>query len=1024
MTSLIPAPRLPVRILHFLIRGGTIAVVGCVAAFSSVAAAPGLSAAPVACDPASLVTALAAVSGSGQTGTVTLTPGCTYTMSAINNTIDGENAFPDVLGSVTVVGNGATITRPISAPSFRFFIVDDGGSLNLSNVTLSNGSIPLGDLHGGGAILNRSLLTVTGVTFLDNQSQGTTGGGAIDNHDAGQLTVTQSTFTGNVGLQGGGIEDEATLCHTSTPNCGKATVIQSTFTNNSTTQYGGGGFEGQLDGPNPALICGPWPWGTAPCQEPGGAHDTLVGDTFSGNTSITEGGSIANFGTATLTNSTLYNNSTGSGGGGGVQNTGTLSIVQSTIAANTSAFGANVHSFTDATHTPGTTTLTMSIVSAGVSGANCGGTVAMTDGGYNLDDGTSCGFSTGLGSLVNTDPLLLPLASNGGPTQTMALQVGAKGIQPGSPAGNAIPSSFPGCTGSFDQRGVSRPQGGACDIGAYEIDLTPPTVPTGLQAVATRTPEVDLSWNASTDFFGVTGYMIWRAGSPGTLLATVSGSTLTYADKAVSQTSTYTYMVQATDAAGNISALSASASATTPDITPPSVPTALVATATKTPEVDLSWTASTDNVGVTGYDVYRNGSSTPLATLSGSTLTYADKAVSDATKYSYKVDAFDAAGNHSAQSASASATTPDVTPPTVPTGLTAVMTTKPQVNLNWNASTDNVGVFGYTIYRGGTMLATVSGSTLTYADTAVVDLNSYSYTVDAFDAAGNHSAQSAPALVKTAAFAGLYTLDAYGGISADDSSPVSISAYWNGWKIARAAKALPGANAAGSGFVLDGYGGLHSFGSPAVVETSGSSGHYWGWDIARDFAFLPDGTGGFVLDGWGGLHPFRVNGNTAPLQAQGFAYWPGWDIARKVVIFPDGTGGYVMDAWGGLHPFGINGPAPVGAVSQSAYWPNWNIARDVVLVPGDGNHSGYVLDGYGGLHPFHPTAGGSTMPAAITSAYWGWDIARGVWFLPGSATAGYTLDGWGGIHPFGGAPAITSSPYWPGRDIAIGATGG
>src|SRR6266566_3511578 len=186
-----------------------------------------------------------------------------------------------------------------------------------------------------------------------------------------------------------------------------------------------------------------------------------------------------------------------------------------------------------------------------------------------------------------------------------------------------------------------------------------------------------------------------------------------------------------------------------PDITPPTAPTGLTATATKTPEVDLKWNASTDNVGVAGYDIYRNGSTTPLATVSGATLVYADKAVTDATTYTYTVDAIDAAGNHSAQSAAATAKTPDITAPSAPASLTATATPTPEVDLSWSASTDNVGVTGYTIYRDGSVLATVSGSTLTYADTAVVQTTSYSYRVDAFDAAGNHSAQSAPASVNT-----------------------------------------------------------------------------------------------------------------------------------------------------------------------------------------------------------------------------------------------------------------------------------
>src|SRR5207302_1759686 len=90
-------------------------------------------------------------------------------------------------------------------------------------------------------------------------------------------------------------------------------------------------------------------------------------------------------------------------------------------------------------------------------------------------------------------------------------------------------------------------------------------------------------------------------------------------------------------------------------------------------------------------------------------------------------------------------------------GLTAMAASSTQANLAWSASTDNVGVTGYTVYRGGTMIATVGGSTLTYSDTTVVANTTYSYTVDAFDAAGNHSAQSAAASVTTPASGGHVT---------------------------------------------------------------------------------------------------------------------------------------------------------------------------------------------------------------------------------------------------------------------------
>src|SRR5207245_11082353 len=170
---------------------------GCVALATVIAPPVVAGAAPVPCNAAALVTAIAAVAASG--GTVTLTAGCTYTMTAVDNTADGPNAFADITGSVTIVGNGATITRSTAGgtPDFRFFIVDDNGSLDISNVTLSNGSTPAASgtpNHGGAAIINRNLLTVTGVTFLNNNSQASTGGGDIDNHARGVLSLIYSTL--------------------------------------------------------------------------------------------------------------------------------------------------------------------------------------------------------------------------------------------------------------------------------------------------------------------------------------------------------------------------------------------------------------------------------------------------------------------------------------------------------------------------------------------------------------------------------------------------------------------------------------------------------------------------------------------------------------------------------------------------------------------------------------------------------------------------------------------------------------
>lgn len=183
------------------------------------------------------------------------------------------------------------------------------------------------------------------------------------------------------------------------------------------------------------------------------------------------------------------------------------------------------------------------------------------------------------------------------------------------------------------------------------------------------------------------------------------------------------------------------------DTTPPSVPTGLIATVKSTSAIDLSWAASTDNVGVSTYKVYRDTFITPIATVTGSF--FSDTGLTAATLYTYKVAAVDAAGNTSAQSVGTSATTTaavDSTPPTVPTGLTATAISTTEIDLAWNASTDAVGVTGYRIYRdGGTTAYASVTSGITYKDFGVTQGSTHSYTVSAFDAAGNESAKSSSA---------------------------------------------------------------------------------------------------------------------------------------------------------------------------------------------------------------------------------------------------------------------------------------
>jgi chitodextrinase len=137
------------------------------------------------------------------------------------------------------------------------------------------------------------------------------------------------------------------------------------------------------------------------------------------------------------------------------------------------------------------------------------------------------------------------------------------------------------------------------------------------------------------------------------------GTVTTFSDTTAAPSSTYDYVVKAKDAAGNVSAASNTATATTPagaDVTPPSAPTNLTASAFSSTQVDLSWMASTDNVGVTGYDILRNGA--PLASVGATPTTYSDTTASPSTAYSYVVRARDAANNVSNDSNTATVTTP------------------------------------------------------------------------------------------------------------------------------------------------------------------------------------------------------------------------------------------------------------------------------------------------------------------------------------------------------------------------------
>ncbi len=183
------------------------------------------------------------------------------------------------------------------------------------------------------------------------------------------------------------------------------------------------------------------------------------------------------------------------------------------------------------------------------------------------------------------------------------------------------------------------------------------------------------------------------------------------------------------------------------DTVAPTAPT-LTASGTTQTTTSLSWTGATDNVAVTGYDVYQG------TTLLGSTTTattYAVSGLTASTTYTFTVKAKDAAGNVSVASNAVAVTTlapvPDTTAPTAPT-LSASGTTLTTTNLSWTGATDNVGVTGYNVYQGTTLLGSTTTAT-SFAVTGLTASTTYTFYVQAKDAAGNISVASNTVSVTT-----------------------------------------------------------------------------------------------------------------------------------------------------------------------------------------------------------------------------------------------------------------------------------
>jgi hypothetical protein len=335
----------------------------------------------------------------------------------VTGTVNLTEVLPDLSSNIEIVGPGAdqfTVRRADTAEDFRIFhVTGDTTVVTISGITISNGNVPS---DSGGGILNA---------------------------DAGTVTVTDSTISGNTADNGGGIANDGD---------GSLTVGGSTISDNTAFDEGGGIY---------SLT-------EFPDDDPDNDPDTST----------------------TITNSTISGNSAESEGvvgaaGGGVLNVSGLTVIEfSTITNNTApnGQGSGVASV-EGNFTP--TEVLSSIISA-----NKGTDVdfvlgddnnSFVSNGYNLigDDGNATGAFNNTGDQVatvnNINAMLGPLADNGGPTQTHALLTGSPAIDAGPPT-DGVPIACP--PPAIDQRGVTRPWDGnadstpRCDIGSFELTDT------------------------------------------------------------------------------------------------------------------------------------------------------------------------------------------------------------------------------------------------------------------------------------------------------------------------------------------------------------------------------------------------------------------------------------------------------------------------------------------------------------------------------------------------------------------------
>jgi len=305
-------------------------------------------------------------------------------------------------------------------------------------------------------------------------------------------------------------------------------------------------------------------------------------------------------------------------------------------------------------------------------------------------------------------------------------------------------------------------------------DTAPPSVPAGLSGGSSSPTTAALNWNPSTDDVGVAGYNVYRNGS---MVGTTANAY--YQDSGLTGDTTYTYAVQAFDLASNLSESSSPINVTTYSNTPPTTPGDVTATAINDQKVQVTWSASTDPVGIKHYLIFSGPSPRNLTQIGETQATvtqFINYGLTQGTTYYYGVEAVDNDGNTSAMSKIASVTTP--VPPSAPTGLSATPLSTSKISLSWQpAVTGGLPIQFYQIFSGpsATQLSQIGNATgTTYTNSSLSPSTTYYYAVVSVDTGNDTSPRSLVVSATTPAIPAAPT-----GLTASAESVTKVALSWS-----------------------------------------------------------------------------------------------------------------------------------------------------------------------------------------------------------------------------------------------------